>query len=70
MFKNNIIGKVFMGILLGAAILTAFLGAATLLAVKAEGGYAMLEGYSMMAVFFGSLLAIPLGIGFKMTVED
>jgi hypothetical protein len=41
-----------------------------LIAAKVEGGYAMLEGYCLMIVCFGYLLSVPLGLCFKMSLEE
>lgn len=53
-----------------AALVVGALGLITLIAARVEGGYAMLEGYSLMATCFGFLLSVPLGLLFKLSLEE
>ena len=53
-------GELFIGMI----------GLITLIAAMVVGGYDMLVGYALMVTCFSFLLSVPLGLFFKMSLEE
>ena len=66
----NSIRKVVVGTLFYGSLAVGVLGVSTFGGAKLSGGAPMLEGFAMMAIAFGFLIAVPFGIAFKMVCEE
>ena len=62
--------KYIAGITFFGELCCGMIGLITLIAAKIVGGYDMLVGYALMVTCFSFLLSVPLGLFFKMSLEE
>ena len=66
----NAVRKVVVGILFFGSLTAGCLGVSALAGAKLAGGAPVFEGYALMAIAFGFLIAIPFGIAYNMVCEE